>query len=143
MTERPAPPLPEPGDLWDYPYLWAWQAERGEEEGRKNRPCAIALAVRKHQGQTEVILLPVTSQQPPAERSCVEVPEIERKRAGLDELIRLWVICDEFNADLPEQSYYFEPHGRLGAFSRSFTKILQSALAKAIRGRRAITINRR
>ncbi|CUA94740.1 hypothetical protein [Pannonibacter indicus] len=99
--------------------------------------------MRKHQGQTEVILLPVTSQQPPAERSCVEVPEIERKRAGLDELIRLWVICNEFNADLPEQFYYFEPHGRLGAFSRSFTKILQGALAKAIRSRRTITINRR
>jgi hypothetical protein len=143
MTDRLAPPLPEPGDLWNYPYLWAWQAERGEEEGRKRRPCAVALAVRKHQGQMEVILLPVTSQQPPAERSHVEVPEIERKRAGLDEMIRLWVICDEFNADLPEQSFYFEPRARLGAFSRSFTKILQSALAEAIRNRRAITINRR
>lgn len=35
-----------PGQVIDYPYLWAWQDERGETEGRKNRPTCVVVAVR-------------------------------------------------------------------------------------------------
>ncbi|MBY5412804.1 hypothetical protein HFO98_31140 [Rhizobium leguminosarum] len=27
-----------PGEVISYPYLWAWQQQRGETEGRKQRP---------------------------------------------------------------------------------------------------------
>ena len=31
---------PKAGDVWRYPYLWGWQAKRGETEGRKTRTVA-------------------------------------------------------------------------------------------------------
>lgn len=35
-----------PGQVISYPYLWAWQNERGETEGRKRRPTCVVAAVR-------------------------------------------------------------------------------------------------
>lgn len=133
---------PKLGDVWEYPYLWSWQAGRGETEGRKARPCALVLVNRKHVDQSEVILVPVTTKEPVPGTHAVEVPQIEKKRAGLDEQLRLWVICDEFNSDLLERSYYFEPKGRIGAFSIKFTKQVQAELVKAIKARKAITVAR-
>ena len=36
MTDRP-----QTGDVFHYPYLWAWQSALGETEGRKDRPSAL------------------------------------------------------------------------------------------------------
>lgn len=71
------------------------------------------------------------------------MPQIEKKRAGLDDKLRLWVICDEFNSDIPEHSYYFEPGDRIGAFSIKFTKKVQAVLATAIKARKSVRIFRR
>mgnify|MGYP006932267587 CR=1 FL=1 len=35
-----------PGQVIAYLYLWAWQNERGETEGRKSRPTCVVVAVR-------------------------------------------------------------------------------------------------
>jgi hypothetical protein len=35
-----------PGQIIAYPYLWAWQNERGETEGRRSRPACVVIAVR-------------------------------------------------------------------------------------------------
>lgn len=141
MTDRRGPP--EIGDVWEYPYLWAWQAGHGETEGRKARPCALALVSRKQENQTEVILVPITTKEPEQGSYFIEVPQIEKRRARLDEQLRLWVVCDEFNSDIPEHSYYFEPGGRIGAFSIRFTKQVQTELVRAIKERKSVRILRR
>ena len=87
--------IPKVGDIWEYPYLWAWQADHGETEGRKARPCALTLVNRKQDNLTEVILVPITTKEPVAGSHFVEVPQIEKRRAGLDERLRLWVICEK------------------------------------------------
>ncbi len=46
----------------------------------------------------------------------------ETRRAGLSEYKRLWIIFDEHNRDILEESFYFEPNGKIGAFSKAFTK---------------------
>jgi hypothetical protein len=38
-------PQPEVGLVISYSYLWKEEEERGQIEGRKDRPCAIMLAV--------------------------------------------------------------------------------------------------
>ena len=38
-------PTPEPGLMISYAYVWDREAQSGQEEGRKDRPCVIALAV--------------------------------------------------------------------------------------------------
>lgn len=34
------------GEVISYPYLWAWQQQRGETEGRKRRPVCVVVAIR-------------------------------------------------------------------------------------------------
>src|SRR5271169_4783306 len=51
-------PTPEPGLVISYSYVWDHEARGGQEEGRKDRPCVIALAVERQQdGETLVTVL--------------------------------------------------------------------------------------
>lgn len=78
-----------PGEVISYPYLWAWQQERGETEGRKQRPVCVVIAIRNAaDGNTHILLLAITTQPPQAGRIALEIPDIERRRAGLDDLSR-------------------------------------------------------
>jgi hypothetical protein len=138
MTETP-----HAGLVLRYPYLWARQAENGETEGRKARPCAVILALSTQQGWTELRLCAVTSRPPRQSNHGVEVPEIEKRRAGLDGDIQLWVILDEHNVDLYEQSYHIEPHSELGSFSAAFTKKLQRRMIDVLRQRISRAVRRR
>jgi hypothetical protein len=134
---------PYAGCVLRYPYLWARQAGRGETEGRKTRPCAVILALRTDKGQTELRLCAVTTQPPQKGVQAVEVPEIEKRRAGLDGGVALWVIVDEHNVDVFEQSFYIEPQSQVGAFSSAFTKDLQAAMIVALRQRNSKAVRRR
>jgi hypothetical protein len=134
---------PKAGDVLRYPYLWARQAGRGETEGRKTRPCAVILALRTGSGQTELRLCAVTTQPPQTGTHAVEVPEIERRRAGLDVGLPLWVIVDEHNVDVFEQSFYIEPQSQIGTFSSAFTKDLQAEMILALRQRNSKAVRRR
>lgn len=72
-----------PGQVISYPYLWAWQHERGETEGRKSRPTCVVIAVRgARDGLTHLALLAITTQPPTSDRVGLEVSAIECRRAG-------------------------------------------------------------
>lgn len=133
---------PAVGDVWSYPYLWARQARDGEIEGRKARPCALILLLRQDDDRTVVVLLAITSQRPRDGEAAVEVPEIERRRAGLDLDRPLWVIVDERNEDVLPGSWDFEPGGRIGSFGVAFTGQLRQAKMEAIRARRSRRVPR-
>lgn len=134
---------PRAGAVLRYPYLWARQAGRGETEGRKIRPCAVILALKAEHGQTELRLCAVTTQPPQQGTHAIEVPEIEKRRAGLDSGLQLWVVVDEHNVDVFEQSFYIEPHSQIGTFSSAFTKDLQAEMIVALRKRNSKAIRRR
>ena len=95
---KPSVAKPRSGDIWDYPYLWQWQHEGLETEGRKSRPAAFVTVMPGQGGSTNLFILPITSS-PPQDRIAIEVPQIERRRAGLDDM-PLWVVIDEYNHDL-------------------------------------------
>ena len=137
MTEAP-----RVGHVMRYPYLWARQAYSGETEGRKTRPCAVVLAIADQVGQTELRLCAITTQPPSPTNRAISVPEMERRRAGLDTGIDLWVILDEHNLDVYEQSFYIEPQSHLGAFSPAFTKALQKGMIQVLRDRISKTVKR-
>lgn len=134
---------PSAGDVLRYPYLWARQSSNGETEGRKSRPCAVILSLKAGIGQTELRLCAVTTQPPQNGTHAVEIPEIEKRRAGLDGGLRLWVVVDEHNLDVFEQSFYIEPHSQMGAFSSAFTKELQAEMILALRQRTSQAVRRR
>ena len=93
-------PEPEPGLVIRYAYLWRREQEAGREEGAKDRPCAIVLALAgQEDDRPRVVVLAVThtSPQPPTEG--VELPAPVKRRLGLDEE-RSWVIVSEANTFL-------------------------------------------
>ena len=88
-------PTPEPGLVISYAYLWDREARDGQEEGRKDRPCVIALAVQRQQdGKTWVTVLPVTHSPPRDAAAAVEIPRAIKRHLGLDDA-RSWVVVSE------------------------------------------------
>lgn len=102
-----------------FPYLWVREAERGETEGRKPRPVAVGVRIARRKGDV-LVLFPITSQSPSRDRFAAEIPEMEKRRAGLDAALRLWIILDEYNQDTIGQSFYLELEPPLGRFSKAF-----------------------
>jgi hypothetical protein len=133
---------PKQGDVWSYEYLWRREHESGAEHGRKMRPSAFVATVVGHDGRTNLFILPITTKEPGKDRLALEVPQIERARAGLDTDMRLWVMLDEYNHDVLETSFYLDPNGRLGAFSPVFNDKALRAFTEAARQRRAIKVPR-
>jgi len=89
-------PEPVPGLVIRYSYLWWREYERGQEEGTKDRPCAVVLAVTNAQGENVVTVLPVTHTPPPDAAVAVEIPYATKQRLGLDAK-RSWVVLTEAN----------------------------------------------
>ena len=108
------------GAVVRFHYLWARQAAHGETEGRKFRPVAVGVRIPKPEGEDVLVLFPITSQQPAPERFAAEIPDTEKRRAGLDGAMRLWLILDEYNQDVIGRSFYLEPEPPLGYFSKAF-----------------------
>lgn len=102
-----------------YPYLWARQARSGETEGRKDRPVAVGVRVVRPEGDL-IVFFPITTKQPEVSQFTVEIPVIEKRRAGLNVDLRLWIIFDEFNTDIVGKSFYLEPEPPIGRFSKAF-----------------------
>ena len=89
-------PEPVPGLVICYSYLWRREFQRGQEEGVKDRPCAVVTVVTEDQGSKVVTVLPVTHT-PPAEGDlAVEIPYATKQRLGLDGE-RSWVMLTEAN----------------------------------------------
>lgn len=102
-----------------YPYLWVREAQRGETEGRKERPVAVGVRMPRPDGDL-LLLFAITTKEPEPARSACEIPLIEKRRAGLDPDLRLWIILDEYNTDVVGQSFYLEPDPPIGRFSKAF-----------------------
>ena len=116
--------LPVAGQVFDYHYLWKWQAERGETEGRKKRPSCVVVVVVNNEGQHVLFLAPITSKAPGSGRSALEIPETEARRANLDTGVSLWVVLDELNVDILEASYTLEGRLPRGSFGPAFTDVI-------------------
>jgi len=108
------------GCVIQFPFLWVREAKRGETEGRKPRPVAVGVRIARPKGEDLLVLFPITSQPPSPGRFAAEIPEMEKRRAGLDATLRLWIILDEYNQDTIGRSFYLEPEPPLGRFSKAF-----------------------
>jgi hypothetical protein len=91
-----APPDPVPGLVIRYSYLWLDEYRRGQEEGTKDRPCAVILVSAASQGERVITVLPVTHAPPADPDLAVEIPRTTKRRLGLDDE-RSWVVLSEAN----------------------------------------------
>jgi hypothetical protein len=78
-------PTPIPGLVIRYSYFWRSEYLRGQEEGVKDRPCAVLPAITDEAGDQKVIVLPARS--------------VDQPVAGCS--------FDEFEPGLAEQFLYF------------------------------------
>jgi len=130
MTERFAN-----GSIVKYPYLWRWQAEQGREHGEKDRPVCLAITMPDaRRNITHLVILAISGTPPKAGQIALEIPDLERRRAGLSSSKRGWVTVSEFNYDIAERSWHFDPaqtpQGRFGAhFLEEIRQALRPVLA--------------
>ncbi len=103
-------PKPEPGLVIRYSYLWHAEHREGREEGVKDRPCAIVLAIENHihnlrssspeggsaNNKPRVVVLPVTHTPPKDPALAIELPPVTKSRLGLD-ADRSWIVLSESN----------------------------------------------
>jgi hypothetical protein len=126
------PTWPRTGDVWRYPFVWSREAQDGETEGRKDRPCVVPIVVTAGDGGSFVYFLPITTQPPRKGQNAVEVPQTELRRAGLDTDGPSWVMLDEYNRDRLGASYYIEPGGYMGRFSPAFLDPLRLRFSRLV-----------
>jgi len=140
-------PDPRPGLVIRYSYLWRREQVAGREEGVKDRPCAIVLAIDGEDGDKTVYVLPITHAPPDDPADGVELPRTTKARLGLDSE-RSWVVVSEGNSfiwpgpDLrarpgqgPESSVY-------GMLSPTFFNIVKQRFVNSVRARRAGVVRR-
>lgn len=112
--------LPPSGSVLNYPYLRHWQAEKGETEGRKDRPVCLILAIAKSE-LTHLVLLAISGTPPRSDQTALIIPSLERRRTGLRDWKEAWITISEYNYDVAEASHYLDPNTEiLRRFSSSF-----------------------
>lgn len=89
-------PVPRPGLVIRYSYLWLSEHRRGREEGVKDRPCAVLLVITDNEDEQKVVVLPVTHTPPADPAQAVEIPSATKHRLGLDDE-RSWIVLTESN----------------------------------------------
>jgi hypothetical protein len=89
-------PVPDPGQVIRYAYLWWNEARTGRDDGTKDRPCSIVLTRVTTAGRTVVYVLPITHTPPIEDEDGVEIPLTTKQRLGLD-TERSWIITTELN----------------------------------------------
>jgi hypothetical protein len=91
-------PEPQPGLVISYAHLRSEEAEEGRVEGRKDRSCAIVVAVETPEPvpRKRAAVVPITHAAPSDPRVAIEIPPRVKEHLGLDGE-RSWVILDEFN----------------------------------------------
>lgn len=123
-------PRPVPGLVIHYEYLWRQEHKRGEERGEKTRPCAIVVGVGN--GNSEVVVAPITHAEPLPPSEGIEIPAKVKRHLGLDNR-RSWVIVTDLNSfTWPGIDLYPVPNSPPGTYDYGF---LPPALFEQIRDR--------
>jgi hypothetical protein len=90
-------PIPKPGLVIRYSFLWSNEKARGSVEGSKDRPCAIVVAAKRTAtGDIDTIVAPITHQPPEDLAASIEIPAATCKSLGFDGG-RHWLRLDELN----------------------------------------------
>jgi hypothetical protein len=90
-------PVPKPGLVIRYGFLWSNEEAEGATEAAKDRPCAIVVAARRDpHGGIDTIVAPITHQPPQDSSASIEIPAATCRSIGLDSG-RHWLRLDELN----------------------------------------------
>jgi hypothetical protein len=132
-----------PGDVILYPYRWTHEVQRRRAaDGSKVRPCGVVVAVVTAAGRTHVLLAAISSKPPMADQVAISLPEIERRRAGLDASREAWIYVSEANEDIEGVSLYLTAEPRLGTLGKAFLERVKAAFLAGLDRRSGSRVNR-
>lgn len=146
MTKSNEAPLPQPGDVIRYAYLWTHEAP-GHDEARKDRPCAVVLVIQSENDDIIVYVVPITSRPPARAADAIELPSKTSRRLKLQDE-RCWIVLTEVNRFIWPGPYLRPIRTPSGAFYRYgplpaklFIKLRDEIVARA-RHRKLTTVRR-
>lgn len=128
---------PRPTDVIHYSYLWRHEAARGEESGRKDRPCLVLAATETKAG-LRVITAPITTKHHDP-KQLVQLPSKVARHLGLEPGCS--VVCNDLNRfvwvgvdvrPLPDGTPYY---GQIPAklFEEIRLRVLANAVPQTVR----------
>lgn len=133
-------PLPEPGLVFRYDFLWSREARKGRDTG-KERPACLVATIDDEADPLFVVILPITHTPPGAGVVAVEIPPKVRASLGLDKE-PCWVIVSEYNVDeWPPPgmgragqgfAYGFVPEALLNVVKKRFLDAVRSGRARGV-----------
>ncbi|MEE9333669.1 MAG: hypothetical protein V3U65_06225 [Granulosicoccaceae bacterium] len=88
--------LPRIGEVICHAYLWRNQANRGQTEGTKERPCVVVHQQEESDGNVRVYVLPITHTKPYDLERAIDCPNATKQRLGLDARAS-WIVTSELN----------------------------------------------
>ena len=89
-------PAPIPGLVIRYSYLWKREADLGQVEGQKHRPCVVVVCVQQVDEELVVTVAPITHTRPPDPDQAIALTAATRRRLGLD-AEKNWIMATEVN----------------------------------------------
>jgi hypothetical protein len=90
-------PAPIPGLVIRYAYLWKREADSGQIEGAKSRPCAIVVSVEQQEGEPVVTVAPITRRRPADPEQAIALTAATLARLGLGSEPN-WIMATEVNS---------------------------------------------
>lgn len=142
-------PLPEPTNalVIRYSYLWYREWQQGQEEGIKDRPCAVVLCMQNEDQDKIVTVLPITHTPPSISGAefFIEIPVATKRRLNLDSE-RSWIVLTEANrfiwpgpdlrpsvsGDVSSVAYGLLPEAFFEQVRARFLALLKSGAAKQV-----------
>lgn len=90
-------PVPRPGLVIRYAFLWSHEAACGADEASKDRPRAIVVAAKREEdGDIRTIVARITHEPPADPEASIEIPPAICRKLGLDGDGH-WLRLDELN----------------------------------------------
>jgi hypothetical protein len=140
-------PVPKPGLVIRYSYLWWDEHKAGQEEGRKDRPCAVILTLQNQDGHDYVAVAPITHTPPRTAEDGLELPASVKAHLGLDGE-RSWIILTEVNRFLwPGPDLRALPGTEPPAFTYGFLpprlfSVIRDRIVQRVRSRLLLGVKR-
>ena len=137
-------PEPTPGLVIGYAYLWEREARAGRDEGAKDRPCVIILAVEDRNGDRIVHVAPITHAPPRVAADAVALPPATKARLGLDGRPS-WIVTIQLNRFTwpgPDLRPILRDKPDTFAFGSIPLKLLQQVIGQIRERRRVHTVPR-
>ena len=137
-------PLPSPGLVVRYDYLWSREAAVGRQQG-EDRPACLVAASDNSTTPKFVVLLPITHAPPLGDTVAIEIPPKVCEAIGLDEE-RSWIVISEYNVDewpnaglspIPGRNdvfaYGFVPPGLFAKIKAAFLELARAKKSVPVR----------